>query len=156
LPLFPFLSVLVCAIGMLVVVFAGTALTSLESTSQTYVVSIREVQQRDPGQAWEREPVYIVCDAAGVTVYRSADDMEVIPSEALEGSAGYARLQELVDSMVRLRRQRWPVLFVKPSGLRHMELLYGLLGEADVRVGKWAFSEESNIVWESVSQAGMR
>lgn len=154
LPLFPFLSVLLCAIGTLVVVFAGTALTALESPAQTYVVSVREAQARRHGQEWQREPVYILCESSGLTVFWSAEEIERIPRQELEEEAGEIQLERLAGSMSRLRQQRWPVLFVKSGGGDLMRRLYDRLREHRVTVGKWAFGEHSTIVVEGDSQGG--
>jgi hypothetical protein len=146
-PLFPFLSVLLCAVGTLVVVFAGVALSGLESSAQTFVVSVREARGRAPGREWERQPIYVLCDRGGLVVYRSADDVRRLPAASLDG--GEAELLRLADSMERLREQRWPVLLIKPSGLPYCTRLYDHLAARRVRVGKWAFAEAATIVCEA-------
>jgi len=156
LSLFPFLSVLLCAMATLVVVLAGTALTSLNSTSQTFVVSVREAQARRQGEAWVRQPVYVLCDRGGVTVYRSADDIRRIPREALASPAGDAELTMLADSLASLRQERWPVVFVKPGGVETMMRLQALFRERRVDMGKWAFAEGSTVVVGRLGTGGRR
>lgn len=154
LALFPFLSVLLCAIGTMVVVFAGTVLTSLDATRQTFVVSIGEIEARRPGQAWRRQPVYVLCADGGLTVFYSSQRVARLPAAALQGAGGERRLGELADSLDRLRAQRWPVLFVKPSGVQAMERLYPRLRRRGIPVGRWAFSEGSTLVVEATAPGG--
>jgi hypothetical protein len=142
--LFPFLSVLMCAIGTLVLVICGMTLLSLESEQQTFVVTIEEQGKTRRGQAFKQQPVYIVCAGAGLTIFRSSSEQETLPAEQLDD----ARIGKLVSELRKLQGQRWPVLFVKPSGLDHMTRLYTRLTAADIKVGRWAFAEDTNFVCE--------
>jgi hypothetical protein len=140
--LFPFLSVLMCAIGTLVLVVCGMTLLSLESESQTFVVTIEEPGKARRGQAFKQQPVYIVCAGSGLTVFRSATEREELPATTLDD----ASISRLVGELSDLRGRRWPVLFVKPSGLEHMTRLYRRLSAADIKVGRWAFAEDTDFV----------
>jgi hypothetical protein len=151
LSVFPFLSVLLCATGTLLVVLVGTSLTAIGTTRQTFVVSIREARPRATGADWDRQPIYVVCDGSGLTVYRSADDVRRVPADVLDGPGGDGALLSLTDALARLRQESWPVLFVKPSGLAYMQRLYARLEDRQVRVGKWAFAEDSRIVAEAAA-----
>jgi len=140
--LFPFLSVLMCAIGTLVLVVCGMTLLSLEDEHQTFVVTIEESGPARRGQAYKQQPIYVVCAGSGLTVFRGANQRQDLSSTELSE----ARLGRLVQEFSSLRGKRWPVLFVKPSGLDHMNRLYRKLSAADVTVGRWAFSEETDFV----------
>jgi hypothetical protein len=139
--------------GTLVVVLAGTALTALSSTSQTFVVSISEAQPRRAGEAWERQPVYIVCDRRGMMVYRSATDIQHVDAASLVASSSEATLAALADSLASLRQERWPVVFVKPGGVATMRRLQALFRERRVSVGRWAVGEDSTVVVQDLRAA---
>lgn len=140
--LFPFLSVLMCAIGTLVLVICGMTLLSLESGQQTFVVTIEEQGKTRRGQAFKQQPIYVVCAGTGLTIFRSSSEQEKLPTDELDD----ARMRQLVSELRNLQGKRWPVLFVKPSGLDHMTRLYKRLQAADIKVGRWAFAEDTDFV----------
>jgi hypothetical protein len=131
-----------CAIGTLVLVVCGMTLLSLESEQQTFVVTIEEQSKMRRGQAFKQQPVYIVCAGSGLTIFRSSHAQETVPATELDD----ARVGKLVSELRNLRGKRWPVLFVKPSGLDHMTRLYKRLTAADIKVGRWAFAESTDFV----------
>ena len=145
--LFPFLSVLVCAKGALIVVFCVVSLCSLESTQQTFVVTVRNARVRRTGEAQVREPIYVLCDASGLTVHLSPANTQRLAVSKLNGPGGGAIFNQLARDLGRLSRERWPVLFVKPSGIKHARALQKALKARNVRMGKWAFGERD--IWES-------
>jgi len=162
LSLFPFLSVLMCAIGVMAVVFTATSMASLESTSQTFVVTVRDVPPLKPGEKVQREPTYVVCDASGLTVYQSPTEVYRFPAADFSKPDIEARIDAFVSSsIVPHETGRWPVLFVKPSGLKYMLPFYARLRKPDlktghVRVGKFAFAEDAVLECQAAAPGGVR
>lgn len=144
--LFPFLSVLMCAIGAMITVFVGTSLTAVEDTQQRWAVTVRDVAPRSAGKQFSQEPIYIICDAQGLAIYYSPREKEqVSPADLAEGRSE-STIRQLVDTIARRSRERWPVFLVKPSGLNWMLPLYEALHRRNVPVGKFAFAETTEFV----------
>lgn len=133
--LFPFLSVLLCAIGVVIVIMSGQTLVALSSSHDQVV--------RIVGDAQGRTPVYVECRADEVELHPF---FGVVATEALaqEGSPFLA----LLETLHRHARERYLVLLVRPDGIETFEQCLDLAQLRDLSVGKDALLQGGRLIFE--------
>jgi hypothetical protein len=151
LSLFPFLSVLMCAIGLMSIVFASSSITTLNSKSQKFTLIITP-EENAPKRPWDDRlhPVYFVCSGDGVRVFFSGRErVDILLPVQGESQQGLATLADVVRRIRGMADHRWAVLLVKPSGVDNLGRVRSLLDEAGLSYGRWPFAEDSSFTAEN-------
>ena len=122
--LFPFLSVVGCAMGVLVVVISSQSLLA---------VKVPNMVIRVPGAQHGRQPVYVECDAAGLIVHpqRTRVPMSALRRDA--DSAFHALMNDLEISEDTAAK-KYLVLLVRPEGVKSYQRAIDLAQEVWMRV----------------------
>ncbi|MBN2310798.1 MAG: hypothetical protein JXR94_17625 [Candidatus Hydrogenedentes bacterium] len=122
--LFPFLSVLVCLMGVLMFLAVAVALTSLESAASNVALQIEWDSTKTP-----KQPIYLECTADGARdlesgrLFRKGDEDE---SVILENWAG-TPFTDLLAELASERQDRYIMFVVRPDGLEVFSFLRAVL-----------------------------
>lgn len=125
LELFPFLSVLACTIGTLILLIIVISTETLESSSQVTIV----VENQD-GQNLSKTPRYIECREDGVIIYPS----EVFVPEN-ELTQRTSPLIQLIDEVEANRNQEYVIVIVRPKGIEVFYQVRDVIEERDIDIG---------------------
>lgn len=134
--LFPFLSVLLCVMGVLVVVLSGQTLLAMHEPPDQLI--------RIAGDA-ERSPRYVECREDEIVLHPEG---RIVPSARLESELG----EEL-----RLMKARgeYLVLLIRPHGAATYAHCRFLAMSFDVEVGKDAILDGGQVVFDESGRAGV-
>jgi len=123
--LFPFLSVLGCAIGVLIVIISAQNIVALGSADMVLDVG---------GTEREREPVYVECTREGLLIH---PQRIIVPIAELRRDVDSA-FAALLDSIQLSEDRQYLLLLVRPDGIasydRAMEMATHVW--RNIRVGK--------------------
>lgn len=105
--LFPFLSVLLCAMGVLIVVITGENLLAVGG-------GLDQVLEIGEGQYAGRTAVYVECTQEGLVLLpeRTLVPLSVIESEQFDNP-----WQKLLAELERQREERYLVFLIRPEGV---------------------------------------
>ena|SRR5581483_456694 len=133
--LFPFLSVLVCAMGVMIVIITGQNLVAMGGTQDQYMEIAGSVEGK--------EAVYVECQENGVLIH--PDRIEV-SLETLKGP-GPSSFHQLLDRLEQQPKERYLVLLVRPEGIKSYERCFFMARfERKLEMGKDAIPSGGNIV----------
>lgn len=144
--LFPFLSVLMCAVGLMVVVFACGSLFSLLSAEKKFTLIMDSDENMTP-RPWDdrQQPVYVLCSGDGLRVFYSTTRIEGISyNSASPSPMAETSVRNLVQFLTEQAGRRWAVLLVRPSGIDQMRDLRGRLDRQGLVYGRWPFGESTS------------
>ncbi|MBF2056339.1 MAG: hypothetical protein IGQ45_03740 [Cyanobacterium sp. T60_A2020_053] len=125
LELFPFLSVLACTIGTLILLIIVISTETLESSSQVTIVA-----ENQDGQNLSKTPRYIECREDGVIIYPS----EIFVSEN-ELTGRTSPLIQLIDEVEENRDQEYVIVIVRPKGIEVFYQVRDVIEERDIDIG---------------------
>lgn len=125
LELFPFLSVLACTIGTLILLIIVISTETLESSSQVTIVA-----ENQDGQNFSKTPRYIECQEDGVIIYPS----EIFVSEN-ELTKRASPLMQLIDEVEANRDQQYVIVIVRPKGIEVFYQVRDVIEERDIDIG---------------------
>lgn len=132
--LFPFLNVLVCAMGVVIVIMAGQTLISLESGHDQVV--------RIVGDAKGRTPSYVECRSHEVQLH---PDGPVVSAEAL--ALGDSLFHDLLSELDRYSREKYLVLLVRPDGIDTFEKCLSAAEARGLSLGKDALLPGGRLIF---------
>ncbi|MFN4261146.1 MAG: hypothetical protein ACK4RK_17800 [Gemmataceae bacterium] len=122
--LFPFLSVLVCAMGVMIIIITGQNLLALGQTAD----QLMEIA----GSEQEKQPVYVECDSDGILIH---PERTAVPLTALKGD-GPTAFHRLLDTLKASAGKRYLVLLIRPDGIDAFERCFAMAEDHDIQVGK--------------------
>lgn len=137
LDLFPFLSVLMGAVGVMLLVFCGTAIRSFLTSASETEFPTRPFPDK-PGV----ETIYVVCSGEG-TLARFPEG----PVESSPPGAEPAVLEAFLDRIEERRDGRILTLLLKPSGINDSIELLNRLDRRETPFGKWPLPEDERPVF---------
>lgn len=123
--LFPFLSILACTIGTLILLIFAMTVQSFSSQREVTIIA-----KTEEGQNQTKTPRYIECRADGVVIY---------PSEAFVGiselASSSSAFQVLLEEVRRRREQEYLIVAVRPQGIEVFEEVRSLIRDRGIDIG---------------------
>ncbi len=123
--LFPFLSILVCTIGVLILLII--VMTSQTMSSQR---KITIVAKSENGQNGSKQPRYIECRGDGIVLYPSKEF--VTRSEI---SSNSSLLQNLLQEIQANQDTQYLILAVRPDGIEVFKMVRVLVESQGINIG---------------------
>ncbi|NER46141.1 MAG: hypothetical protein F6J86_05450 [Symploca sp. SIO1B1] len=123
--LFPFLSVLVCTIGTLILLIIVSASQILNSQSEVALIA-----KSEDGKNQKKNPHYIECREDGIIIHPS---QEFVASEDITNSG--SALGQLILQVSSRKEQEYIIVAVRPDGFPVFRQVRTLLEKADIDIG---------------------
>lgn len=133
LDLFPFLSVLACTIGTLILMVVVISTSSLSKEQQSVQILARDTAQNDG-----KTPRYVECRGNGAVIH---PQQTLVPLRDLENSTS---LLAVFLNGVRARPSEYIIIAVRPDGFECFEQLRYQVEQAGIRIGYEPFNAD----WE--------
>ncbi|HUU43715.1 MAG TPA: hypothetical protein VMX57_08040 [Planctomycetota bacterium] len=131
--LFPFLSVLACSIGALIIIISTQNLIAIGSSDQVIDIS---------GAATDKQPVYVECDAEGVLIHPEGTRVPKTDLEKPDSPLG-----KLLGELAADKDRRYLVLLVRPSGIESFQKCLKLAQDLKIDVGKDALLSGGQVIF---------
>ena len=125
LELFPFLSVLACTIGSLILLIIVISTQTLDSNPEVTIIA-----QTDIGVNVRKQPRYIECKEDGVVIYPS---QEFIPVDGLAQSN--SPLLRLIAEVKANREREYVIVAVRPKGIKVFQTVRDLIEQEQIDIG---------------------
>ena len=123
--LFPFLSVLVCTIGTLILLIIVASSQILSSQSEVSIIA-----RDEDGTNRTKNPHYIECQQDGIIIHPS---QEFVSNKDLANSD--SALGRLILQISARKEQEYVIVAVRPNGFQVFEQVRTLLEQADIDIG---------------------
>lgn len=124
--LFPFLSILACTIGTLILLIIVITTQTFSEDSQEVTI----VARSEEGDNRLKSPHYIVCQADGVVVH---PNQEFIPEQQI--GQGDSALAELLAQIRRRRESEYLIVAVRPNGIEVFKKVRDLVEGQGIDIG---------------------
>ena len=131
--LFPFLSVLACSIGALIIIISTQNLIAIGSSDQVIETT---------GGHTDKEPVYVECEAEGVLIHPAGTRVLKADLDKDDSPVG-----KLLDELAADRDRRYLVLLVRPSGIESFQKCLKLAQDLKIDVGKDALLSGGQVIF---------
>ena len=125
LELFPFLSVLACTIGSLILLIIVVSTQTLDSNPEVTIVA-----RTENGANQDKQPRYIECREDGVVIYPSG---EFIPLNQIDNPE--SALTRLINEVKANRDQEYVIVAVRPKGIEVFQTVRNLIEQEDIDIG---------------------
>lgn len=122
--LFPFLSILACTIGTLILLIIVLTTQALEQQEVTIVA------KTEKGENQRKTPRYIECRKKGVILYPSE---EFVPQEQLDNPN--SALQKLIAQVKANKDQEYLIVALRPDGIDIFERVRSLVEGEGIDIG---------------------
>jgi biopolymer transport protein ExbD len=123
--LFPFLSVLVCTIGVLILLIIVLMAQTFSNQRQITIVA-----KSENGQNQNKQPRYIECRSDGIILYPSEEFV------ALSEINSYASpLQALLQEVKANRDQQYLIVAIRPDGIKVFDQVRELIESKGIDIG---------------------
>ncbi|MEL6440956.1 MAG: hypothetical protein AAFQ80_17080 [Cyanobacteria bacterium J06621_8] len=125
--LFPFLSVLACTIGTLILLIIVLTTQALEPQE---AVVVAKVDENSRGANRDKTPVYIECREDGFVLHPST---EFAPRADLYDQE--SPLGEILTSLKQNKSEQYLIVIVRPDGLEMFNLIRNIVQESGIDLG---------------------
>ncbi|MEA5621176.1 hypothetical protein VB711_25565 [Cronbergia sp. UHCC 0137] len=123
--LFPFLSVLACTIGVLILLIIVLMAQTFSNQRQITIVA-----KTENGQNQSKQPRYIECRNDGIIIY---------PSEKFvalnELNSSYSSLQTLLEEVKNNRDKQYLIVAIRPDGIEVFKIIRALIESEGIDIG---------------------
>jgi len=131
LELFPFLSVLACTIGSLILLIIVISTETLDSNQEVTIIA-----KNEGGINQKKQPRYIECKKEGIVIYPSK---ELIKKEDLNNSK---KFRNFIQEIKANRDKEYIIVAVKPSGIDVFQEVRNLIEQEEIDIGYEPIQEE--------------
>ena len=125
LELFPFLSVLVCTIGTLILLIIVVTSQILSNQRQVTIVA-----RSESGQNQTKTPRYIECQGNGIIIYPSQD---LVLKEDIDSPS--SALRRLLDEVSSRRNEEYLIVAIRPDGIDVFDKVRNLIEKENIDIG---------------------
>lgn len=125
LELFPFLSVLACTIGSLILLIIVVSTQTLDSNPEVTIIA-----QSEDGVNQKKQPRYIESKEDGIIIYPS---QEFVPTNQLENPN--AGLMKLIKELANNKDQEYIIIAIRPKGIDVFEKVRNLIEKEEIDIG---------------------
>ena len=122
--LFPFLSILACTIGTLILLIIVLTTQALEQQEVTIIAKTEQ------GENQSKAPRYIECRQNGVVLYPSE---EFVPQEKLDDPN--SALQKLIAQVKANKDKEYLIVALRPNGIDIFERIRNLVEDEGIDIG---------------------
>ncbi len=122
--LFPFLSILACTIGTLILLIIVLTTQALEKQE------VALIAKTENGENRSKSPLYIECRQDGVVLYPSE---EFVPQEELDDPN--SALTKLIDRVKANRDREYLIVALRPNGIDVFEQVRALVEGEGIDIG---------------------
>ena len=122
--LFPFLSILACTIGTLILLIIVLTTQALEQQEVTIIAKTEQ------GENQSKAPRYIECRQNGVVLYPSE---EFVPQEQLDDPN--SALQKLIAQVKANKDKEYLIVALRPNGIDIFERIRNLVEDEGIDIG---------------------
>ena len=122
--LFPFLSILACTIGTLILLIIVLTTQALEQQEVTIIA------RTEKGENQRKVPRYIECREDGVVLHPSE---EFVPEEQLDNPN--SALQKLIDRVKANKDREYLIVALRPNGIDVFERIRNLVEGEGIDIG---------------------
>ena len=122
--LFPFLSVLVCTIGSLILVIVVVTAQIMSNQRQVTIVA------REAGKNQTKTPHYIECRGDGIIIHPG---QEFVPQADID--AADSSLQKLLTEVSLNQKSRYLIVAVRPDGIDVFQQVRSLVEQRNIDIG---------------------
>ena len=123
--LFPFLSILACTIGTLILMIIVISTQTLSSSPEVTIIAKTEI-----GSNRSKKPRYIECREDGVIIYPT---QEFVPTNKLDNSD--SKLLQLISEVKQKNNQEYVIVAVPPSGIEVFKQVRNLIESQGIDIG---------------------
>lgn len=123
--LFPFLSVLACTIGTLIMMIVAISSQQIGAQQQVKIIARTEA-----GTNQTKVPRYIECRADGVVIY---PNLEFIPIQSINQPG--SPLSQLIAQMSLQRDREYLIVAVRPDGIEVFKQVRQLVEQQGIDIG---------------------
>ncbi len=123
--LFPFLSVLACTIGSLILLIIVISTQTLNSDREITIIAKTEA-----GQNIRKNPRYIECREDGIVLYPS---QEFIPKNELSNQN--SQLFQLISEVKNKKNKEYVIVAVRPQGIEIFKQVRYLIEQRQIDIG---------------------
>ncbi|MGK7873622.1 MAG: hypothetical protein AB4426_10030 [Xenococcaceae cyanobacterium] len=123
--LFPFLSILACTIGTLILLIITITVQTFSNQREVTIVA-----KNEKGENQTKTPRYIECRQDGVIIYPS---QEFVPKQDIDrrGSA----LTRLLSEVRTRREQEYLIVAIRPDGIQVFKQVRNLIEDQGIDIG---------------------
>lgn len=125
LELFPFLSILVCTIGTLILLIIVVTSQILSNQRQVTIIA-----RSEHGQNQNKTPRYIECQGNGIIIHPS---QELVLKEDLDLPS--SALRRLLDEVSSRRNQEYLIVAIRPDGIDVFDKVRSLIEQENIDIG---------------------
>ncbi len=125
LELFPFLSILVCTIGTLILLIIVVTSQILSSQRQVTIIA-----RSEHGQNQTKTPRYIECQGNGIIIH---PNQELVLKEDIDSPS--SALRRLLDEVSSRRNQEYLIVAIRPDGIDVFDKVRSLIERENIDIG---------------------
>ncbi len=140
--LFPFLSILACTIGTLILLIIVMTLQAIDSQAGMTIVA-----KQDTGNNQQKSPRYLECSKDGVILY---PDKTLVPLAQINQNAV---LESLLQELKRNQAQEYLIVAVRPGGIQSFQKLRSLVEARGIDLGYEPLGDEWQLKFEASPSA---
>lgn len=123
--LFPFLSILFCTIGVLILLLIVLTAQTFSNQRQVSIIA-----RTENGQNQSKQPRYIECRSDGIIIHPG---QEFISSAAINLS--YSPLQKLLREVRNNRDKEYLIVAIRPDGIEVFDQVRALIESEGIDIG---------------------
>ena len=125
LELFPFLSILACTIGSLILLIIVVSTETLNANPEVTIIA-----KSEGGVNQKKQPRYIECKEDGVVIYPS---QEFVPKNEL--SKPNSKLLKFITDVKANKNKEYVIVAVRPSGIDVFQPVRDLIEKEEIDIG---------------------
>jgi hypothetical protein len=138
--LFPFLSILACTIGTLILLIIVMTMQSMDGQQQVTIIA-----KQENGQNNQKSPRYWEASESGVILY---PQKTLVPSNELKTSP---LLKTALDQLSQNRDKEYLIIAVRPGGIETFQNLRNLVESFGIDIGYEPLDEGWQLKFETES-----
>ena len=123
--LFPFLSILFCTIGVLILLLM--VLTAQTFSNQRQITIVAKTEN---GQNQSKQPRYIECRSDGIVLYPSQEFVALT-----QVNSSYSPLQTLLTEVKTNRDKQYLIVAIRPDGIEVFKTIRALIESEGIDIG---------------------
>jgi biopolymer transport protein ExbD len=144
--MFPFLSVLACTIGVLILLIIVLVAQTFSNQRQVTIIA-----KSENGQNENKQPRYIECRGDGIIIHPTEEfaGEEFVSLTALNFS--YSPLQKLLEDVKYNRDKQYLIVAIRPDGIEVFQKVRSLIESEGIDIGYepidegWSLKIQGNI-----------
>lgn len=132
LELFPFLSVLACTIGSLILLIIVVSTETLNDNPEVTIIA-----RSEGGENQKKQPRYIECKEDGIVIYPSQEFVS-----KTEMKKPNSKLADFIKEVKKNKDKEYIIVAVRPSGIEVFDTLRDIIMEEEIDIGYEPIEED--------------